>query len=69
MLDETIKTGIISGNGRSDDDSSAGHGVCCQPGVSRSAEEWARLQDNKIEYDEIADLIHGIQCDRPEKCH
>ena len=28
------------------------------PEFSRSAEEWARLQDNKIEYDEIADLIH-----------
>ncbi len=28
------------------------------PEFARSAEEWARLQDNKIEYDEIADLIH-----------
>lgn len=28
------------------------------PEFARSAEEWAKLQDNKIEYDEIADLVH-----------
>lgn len=28
------------------------------PEFSRTAEEWARLQDNTLEYDEIADLIH-----------
>lgn len=28
------------------------------PAFSRSAEEWARLQDDVIEYDELADLIH-----------
>lgn len=32
--------------------------LAASPEFSRSAEEWARLQDNKIEYDEIADLIH-----------
>lgn len=28
------------------------------PEFSRTAEEWARLQDNTLEYDEIADLVH-----------
>ena len=28
------------------------------PRFSRSEEAWARLEDNKLEYDEIADLIH-----------
>ena len=28
------------------------------PEFARSAKEWAKLQDNKIEYDEIADLVH-----------
>ena len=28
------------------------------PSFSRSEEEWARLKDNKLEYDEIPDLIH-----------
>ena len=28
------------------------------PAFSRTAEEWARLQDDVIEYDELADLIH-----------
>ncbi|MDO5417126.1 MAG: hypothetical protein Q4F29_08000 [Lachnospiraceae bacterium] len=28
------------------------------PEFARSAEEWARLEDNKLEYEEIADLIH-----------
>ncbi|MGL5437360.1 MAG: TolC family protein [Lachnospiraceae bacterium] len=28
------------------------------PEFSRTAEEWVRLQDDKIEYDELADLIH-----------
>lgn len=28
------------------------------PRFARSEEEWARLEDNKLEYDEIADLIH-----------
>ncbi len=28
------------------------------PEFARSTEEWAKLQDNTIEYDEIADLIH-----------
>lgn len=28
------------------------------PSFARSEEEWARLQDNKLEYDEIPDLIH-----------
>lgn len=28
------------------------------PEFSRTAEEWARLQDNTLEYEEIADLIH-----------
>lgn len=28
------------------------------PEFARTAEEWARLQDNTLEYDEIADLIH-----------
>lgn len=28
------------------------------PRFARSAEEWARLEDNKLEYDEIEDLIH-----------
>ena len=28
------------------------------PEFSRTPEEWARLQDNTLEYDEIADLIH-----------
>lgn len=28
------------------------------PQFARSAEEWARLEDNKLEYDEIPDLIH-----------
>lgn len=28
------------------------------PRFSRSEEEWARLEDNKLEYDEIEDLIH-----------
>ena len=28
------------------------------PEFARSAEEWARLQDNRLEYEEIPDLIH-----------
>lgn len=28
------------------------------PEFARTAEEWARLQDNALEYDELADLIH-----------
>lgn len=28
------------------------------PEFGRSAEEWAKLRDNKIEYDELADLVH-----------
>lgn len=28
------------------------------PDFARSEEEWARLRDNKLEYDEISDLIH-----------
>ena len=28
------------------------------PEFSRTAEEWARLQDSTLEYDEIADLVH-----------
>lgn len=28
------------------------------PEFSRTAQEWERLQDNRLEYDEIADLIH-----------
>lgn len=32
--------------------------LAASPEFSRSAEAWARLQDNKIEYNEIADLIH-----------
>lgn len=32
--------------------------LAASPDFARSAEEWARLQDNTIEYDEIADLIH-----------
>ena len=39
------------------------------PEFSRSAEEWARLQDNTIEYDETGRPDPGIQRDRPEKCH
>ncbi len=32
--------------------------LAASPEFARSAEEWAKLQDNKIEYDEIADLVH-----------
>lgn len=32
--------------------------LAASPEFSRSAEEWARLQDDHIEYDELADLIH-----------
>ena len=28
------------------------------PDFAKSSEEWARLEDNKLEYDEVADLIH-----------
>ena len=32
--------------------------LAASPEFARSQEQWAKLQDNKIEYDEIADLIH-----------
>ncbi len=32
--------------------------MAASPEFSRTAEEWARLQDDKIEYGELADLIH-----------
>lgn len=32
--------------------------LAASPEFSRTAEEWARLQDDNIEYDELADLIH-----------
>lgn len=32
--------------------------LAASPEFARNAEEWAKLQDNKIEYDEIADLVH-----------
>ena len=32
--------------------------LAASPEFARSAEEWAKLQDNRIEYDEIADLVH-----------
>lgn len=35
-----------------------GAAFAASPEFARSAEEWAKLQDNTIEYDEIADLIH-----------
>ena len=28
------------------------------PEFARTSEEWARLRDNVLEYDELADLIH-----------
>lgn len=32
--------------------------LAASPEFSRTAEEWARLQDDTIEYDELADLVH-----------
>jgi len=32
--------------------------LAASPEFSRTAEEWARLQDDYIEYDELADLVH-----------
>lgn len=32
--------------------------LAVSPEFSRTAEEWARLQDDHIEYDELADLVH-----------
>lgn len=36
----------------------ADSGVCDHPEFAYTAEKWASLQDNRLEYGEIADLIH-----------
>ena len=32
--------------------------VAASPELARSEEEWARLRDNVLEYEEIEDLVH-----------
>lgn len=48
----SLLTGAFSG-GRC-----AGPGVGSQPQFAYSTEKWASLQDDKLEFDEIADRIH-----------
>ena len=35
--------------------------LAASPEFARTSEEWARLRDNKMEYDELEDLDCGIQ--------